>query len=368
MYSSLATMRVPAYSGNYTKGRNAKISEITIHHMSGKLTAKRCGELFQAVGRGGSSHYGIGYDGEIASYVDESDTAWTNSNWESNCRAVTIETSNDTNAYPWSVSDKSLQSLIRLVADIAKRNNLGKLVKGKNLTWHQMYANTDCPGPYLLSKMDYIVSEANKIIAPPAPIKPTDKTIRVVGKNRNRGTNELILYSTGNKAGTNQWGYEVAIDKNGIALTDPLYKGKTEIPSGGYVLAGHGTAGKWLYANIKQGYKVTVASDSTVWVDKFQHRTVDNVNGTRGTGYLCVYNKGSAASTNPYGFEVAISKSGYAIDEPVYGKGHMEIPEGGFVVSGHQTNTIENSGGSWIYKNIHKGTKVSFDGKVVRVK
>ena len=62
------------------------------------------------------------------------------------------------------VSNAALKSLIRLCADIAKRNKLGKLVKGKNLTWHMMYANTDCPGPYLLSKMDYIVSEANKIL------------------------------------------------------------------------------------------------------------------------------------------------------------------------------------------------------------
>ena len=54
--------------------------------------------------------------------------------------------------------------MIKLCADIAKRNKLGKLVKGKNLTWHKMYANTDCPGPYLMSKLDYIVKEANKIL------------------------------------------------------------------------------------------------------------------------------------------------------------------------------------------------------------
>ena len=152
-YSSLATLRVPAYEGNYTKGRTSKIKEITVHHMSGKLTAQRCGELFRAVGRCGSSHYGIGYEGEIANYVDEADTAWTNSHWVSNCRAVTIEVSNSLNAYPWPVSDASLNSLIRLIADIARRNGLGTLVKGKNLTWHQMYAATDCPGDFLLSKM-----------------------------------------------------------------------------------------------------------------------------------------------------------------------------------------------------------------------
>ena len=162
--SSLATIQVPAYTGNYTKGRESTIKEITIHHMAGRLTAKRCGELFQAVGRNGSTHYGIGYDGVIGQYVDEADTAWANSNRAANHRAVTIETANDSTGGNWPVNDVTLNSLIRLVADIAIRNNLGLLVKGKNLTWHQMYAATACPGPYLLSKMDYIVQEANKII------------------------------------------------------------------------------------------------------------------------------------------------------------------------------------------------------------
>ena len=93
--SSLATIQVPAYTGNYTKGRENTIKEITIHHMAGRLTAKRCGELFQAVGRNGSTHYGIGYDGVIGQYVDEADTAWANSNRAANHRAVTIETAND---------------------------------------------------------------------------------------------------------------------------------------------------------------------------------------------------------------------------------------------------------------------------------
>lgn len=162
--SSLATLQIPAYSGNYTKGRESTIKEITIHHMAARWTAQRCGESFQDPNRQGSSHYGIGYDGTIAQYVDESDTAWTNSNWDANCRAITIETANDANGGNWPVNDITLNSLIKLVADIAKRNGLVPLVKGKNLTWHQMYAATACPGPYLLSKIDYIVQEANKII------------------------------------------------------------------------------------------------------------------------------------------------------------------------------------------------------------
>lgn len=162
--SPLATETYAAYEGNFTYGRSGrKIEAVTIHHMAGKLTAKRCGDIFQQVGRNGSSHYGIGYNGEIACYVGEENTAWTNSNWDSNCKSVTIETSNNVNGGNWTVSDASLNSLIRLVADIAKRNNLGKLVKGKNLTWHCLFANTSCPGQYLLSKLDYIVEEANKL-------------------------------------------------------------------------------------------------------------------------------------------------------------------------------------------------------------
>ena len=144
------------------------------------MSAEQCGSVFQRVGRNGSSHYGIGSDGRIGQYVDESNTAWTNSNWDSNCKSVTIETSNCEIGRQWKVSDEALNSLIRLVADIAKRNNLGKLVRGKNLTWHRMFCATTCPGDYLLSKIDYIIAEANKINGggqpTPAPTPAPDYT------------------------------------------------------------------------------------------------------------------------------------------------------------------------------------------------
>lgn len=169
--SKLITETYPAYEGNYTKGRNTEIKAITIHHMAMKATSQECGKVFQKVGRKGSSNYGIGYDGDIALYVNEKDTPWTNSNWNSNCESVTIETSNDEVGGNWHVSDKSLESLIKLVADIAIRNNLGVLVKGKNLQWHKLVADkkypTACPGEYLISKLDYIIEKANEIINPP---------------------------------------------------------------------------------------------------------------------------------------------------------------------------------------------------------
>lgn len=182
--SSLATISVPAYEGNFTYGRSGRnIEAVTVHHMAGKLTAEQCGRIFQQVGRRGSSHYGIGYNGEIASYVDEENTAWTNSNWDSNCKSVTIETSNSEMGGSWPVSDASLNALIKLVADIAKRNGLGTLVPGQNLTWHSMFADTTCPGDYLRSKMQYIADEANKLNAPapePTPSKSVDELAQEV--------------------------------------------------------------------------------------------------------------------------------------------------------------------------------------------
>lgn len=162
--SSLVNIKVPAHSNNYTVGRSGrKIEKIAIHHMAGILTAKQCGGIFQNGSRKASSNYGIGKDAEVGLYVDEENTSYCNSNWDSNCKSVTIETSNSSLGGDYPVSDPVLNKLIELVADIAKRNNLGKLVKGQNLVWHRMYVATTCPGDYLLSKMDYIAEQANKI-------------------------------------------------------------------------------------------------------------------------------------------------------------------------------------------------------------
>lgn len=185
--SPLAKEAYPAYAGNYS-GPSARknITAITIHHMAGVMSAKQCGVIFQRPGRNGSSHYGIGVNGEIAWYVDENCVAWTNSNWPSNQSSVTIENSNSSTGGDWPVSEATLKSLIKLVADIAKRNGLGTLVPGKNLTWHSMYAATSCPGNFLRARMQYIADEANKINGgspAPAPTPtPTPSGIKVGDK------------------------------------------------------------------------------------------------------------------------------------------------------------------------------------------
>ena len=156
-------------SPNYST-RPGKISKITIHHMAGNLTVETCGNVFAPSSRQASSNYGIGTDGRVGMYVEEKNRAWTSSNRANDEVAVTIEVANDGGAPNWHVSDKALAALIDLCVDICKRNGIAKLNwtgdASGNLTIHKFFAATNCPGPYLESKMAYIANEVNKRLTP----------------------------------------------------------------------------------------------------------------------------------------------------------------------------------------------------------
>ena len=139
------------------------ITKITIHHMAAKLTAEQCGKVFQS--REASANYGIGSDGKIGCYVDEDDRSWCSCSYDNDNRAITIEVANDGGAPDWHVADKSLALLIDLCVDICKRHGITELdytgdATG-NLTRHNMFWATACPGPYLQSKFPWIAQTVN---------------------------------------------------------------------------------------------------------------------------------------------------------------------------------------------------------------
>jgi hypothetical protein len=136
--------------------------------------------------------------------VEEANRAWTSSNAANDHQAVTIEVANDGGAPDWHVSDKVLAKLVDLCVDICKRNGIKALNytgdASGNLTRHNMFAATGCPGSYLQSKFPYIAAEVNKRLgvpvkpAPPTPAKPVPtSTIKVGCKVMVVGTH----YSTG---------------------------------------------------------------------------------------------------------------------------------------------------------------------------
>ena len=149
-----------------TYNPTGKILKITPHHMAGNCTIEVCGNIFAPTSRGASSNYGIGSDGRIGMYVEEKSRAWTSSSAANDYVAVTIEIANDGGASSnWHVSDKAIESAINLITDICKRNGIAKLTwtgnKDGNVTCHDMFIATCCPGPYLKSKFPYIVEKVN---------------------------------------------------------------------------------------------------------------------------------------------------------------------------------------------------------------
>lgn len=160
-------------SPNHSGKRTKKIDTVTIHCMAGQLSVESCGALFAKSSKGASSNYGIGPDGRIALYVDESNRSWCTSSNANDQRAVTIEVASDATR-PYAVKDKAYEALLDLVTDICKRNGIKKLVwstnkndrvnhlNGCNMTVHRDYAAKACPGDYLYDRHGSIAAEINK--------------------------------------------------------------------------------------------------------------------------------------------------------------------------------------------------------------
>ncbi|MEE1143584.1 MAG: peptidoglycan recognition family protein [Bacteroidales bacterium] len=196
MKSKLTNKTMLAHSSNYTKGRKGyKICKITPHHMSGVLSGSQCAKIFQNSKRNASANYCIGVKGDIVCSVPEENRAWTSSSSWNDCRAITIEVSNNKTGGNWTVSNASWKSLVKLCADICKRYNF-KLTydgtKNGSLTRHNMYANTDCPGKYLQSKFPDLVKEVNALLNKKESTVNRTKTLK----------QDCVLYSNKDLTGT----------------------------------------------------------------------------------------------------------------------------------------------------------------------
>lgn len=183
MTYSNSSMITEQIISKHSAPRTAKIDRITVHHSAAVTTARALGVYFQTAQRPVSANYMIGNDGKIVLGVPESNRACTSSSQENDNRAVTIEVSNSKAAYPWPISAAAWKSLVRLVADVCRRNGIPRLIwsddkaeriagaRGCNLTLHRDFAATQCPGQYLLERMPALADEVNEQLGaqPPAP-------------------------------------------------------------------------------------------------------------------------------------------------------------------------------------------------------
>ena len=162
-------------SPNRTSPRNHKIDTITIHCYVGQASVGGMGDWFKRKSAACSANYGIGRDGRVGLFVEEKDRSWCSSSRTNDNRAITIECACEP-TYPYAVKPEVYETLIKLVADICKRNGIEKLIwsndkntrvnhlNGVNMTVHRDFAAKECPGQYLYERMPQIASEVNAIL------------------------------------------------------------------------------------------------------------------------------------------------------------------------------------------------------------
>ena len=129
-------------SPNHGGTRKKKITKIAIHHAATiNASLVGLGNGFAKPSRKASSTYGIDSNGNVGMYVEEHNRPWTTGN-DVDEEAVTIEVANSKGAPNWEVSDKALQTLIKLCIDICERNNIPCCIflqQGMFLCSHQIH-------------------------------------------------------------------------------------------------------------------------------------------------------------------------------------------------------------------------------------
>lgn len=186
-YTNSPLVTYTKLTSNHSGQRKHIIDTITIHCIVGQWTAKQGCDYFANTDRQCSANYVVGKDGSIGLSVEEKNRSWCSggtdkygnpirvngiSGADNDHRAITIEVASDT-THPYAVTDQAYNALVRLVADICKRNGIKKLlwkadksligqIDQQNMTVHRWFANKSCPGDYLYNKHSEIAAEVNK--------------------------------------------------------------------------------------------------------------------------------------------------------------------------------------------------------------
>jgi len=211
--------------------------------------------------------------------------------------------------------------------------------------------------------------------------KIKDLTVPINAVNSPRDANYVVLYdsSYGESTKTNPWGMELTvIDGVVTRIVDiknengQLLNNDSPIPSNGVVISIH--SGNPFYnvlrETVKLGDTVTIALDNInpysagkITYDAYNPLSIEDnplawdeekgepYDSFRGPDQIIIYDSsyGARTGTNPYGYEVAVGSHGKIIHT---GGNDLEIPDGGFVISGH------GSKAAWLQKYARLGSKV----------
>ena len=183
------------------------INGVVIHHVAGTN-----GLSYVANKNSRNSHptYHIANSGAVTGIVNPERRPFSTSGIP-DPSAVTFEIDNSSTGGDWPISTAALDSLIDVIVFHGSQSpragrGFAKNVKGQTqseffIAWHSQYMATACPGPFIMSQLDYIVDECNKRasgVAPsvpttPAPVNTSGKPA-LSGSLRIGSTGEVVRY------------------------------------------------------------------------------------------------------------------------------------------------------------------------------
>lgn len=177
-YTNSSLVDCVVKSPNHSGKRTHSIDRLTPHCVVGQLSAESIGSCFTSSSVQASCNYGIGKDGRVVLCVDEANRSWCSSSSANDQRAITIECASGMKE-PYEMNNTVYEKLIKLCADICRRNGKTKVVwKGSKsaslayepksnemvLTAHRFFANKSCPGDWLYSRYSDLANRINALL------------------------------------------------------------------------------------------------------------------------------------------------------------------------------------------------------------
>jgi hypothetical protein len=182
------------------------INGVVIHHVAG---TNGLGYVANENTRNSHPTYHIANSGAVTGIVHPDRRPYSTGGTP-DPNAVTFEVDNSSVGGDWPVSPAALEALIDVIVYHASQSPRAGKGFAKNepsvrqseffIAWHSQYKATACPGPFIMSQLDYIVDQCNKRasgVAPtpaPAPAAvPTKPRLTVSLRRGSTGANVRYL-------------------------------------------------------------------------------------------------------------------------------------------------------------------------------
>jgi hypothetical protein len=178
------------------------INGVVIHHVAG---TNGLGYVANANTRNSHPTYHIANSGAVTGIVNPDRRPYSTGGTP-DPNSVTFEVDNSSVGGDWPVSPAALEALIDVIVYHASQSPRAGKGFAKNepsvkqseffIAWHSQYKATACPGPFIMSQLDYIVDQCNKRASGVAPA-PTPAPAPAAISTKPRLTNSLKRGSTG---------------------------------------------------------------------------------------------------------------------------------------------------------------------------